>query len=218
MQGQEITDDYVDKSHWVEWSKTDPLLKPERRAKGDIRIDTPCPDCESLPAPERRSCRTCKGKQRVRAKDPASLGEQEIRYAQAVVWTTVNHLYYSDVISDQNVHDGHTYEIWQTIFRARLGYRNSLIWGEELRRMHRLIADDDLEYDDFGKLIRSLGERHCRAVEFAIYTPVTPHIRWLIARTSNPYQEAFTRLTSVMERLREEWRRKQDEKNGLREA
>lgn len=184
----ENTDDQIDKTQHVRWSESDPLVKPERLAKGDMHI--------------------------VRDIDPDTGEERQIRYAQAHVKNIMNRLWERDLIDDQAQHDGQTYEVWQKIFRARQGFRNNPIYGDDLARMKKLITDDELECDDFSKLIRKLGVTNCGHIEFCIETPANEHTEWLIRDRHAAYVRAFDALTSVMERLREEFKSKQDEKNA----
>jgi hypothetical protein len=142
----------------------------------------------------------------------------EIRFAQLQLATVLNAMEQRGIIDSQHVHDAQTYEVWQTIFRSRLGYRNNPIYADDLARMRLMVSEDELDSDDFGKLIHALGANVCRAVEFAIYTPVTPHMIWLVSRSGSQYRTAFDRLSQVMERLRAEWRHRQDEKNHLRDV
>jgi hypothetical protein len=137
-----------------------------------------------------------------------------IRHAQVMVRNILNVLWENRNLDDQHAHDGRTYEIWQTIFRAKLSYRNNPIYSPELTAMHQAVKDDHLEVDDYGRLIRSLGAQNCRIIEFAIYEPINEHKIWLVKRNITPYRLAFDTLTTVMERLREEWKERQEKKSA----
>ena len=213
MQGQE-SDDHVDKSQWVEWDEKTPLLTPERRAKGDIRIEVPCPDCLTLSESDRRACRTCKGKRRIPTSDPAVIAASEVRYAQAVVNTVMNHLHRAGVLNHDHVHDGQTYQAWQMLFAAGLGYGVNRIYRGALSDIRRMVRDDGLVSDDYDKLANSLSAGQRRIIDFSVTAAATEHNRWLASRHHDAYRRAFDRLCEVMESLREETRKRNEEKNA----
>lgn len=136
-----------------------------------------------------------------------------IRYVQRQLSTVMNELERRGTLDSQHAHDGQTYEIWQTIFRSRLGFRNNPIYQTDLAGMRRMVSEDDLQLDDFGKLIHKLGADTCKLIESALYEHVTPRTLLLIDQHSLRYRMAFTRLSEVMERLREDWRKRQEEQN-----
>ena len=135
-----------------------------------------------------------------------------IRFVQRQLSTVMNELERRGTIDSQHAHDGQTYEVWQTIFRSRLGYRNNPIYQTDIAGMRRMVSEDDLEVDDFGRLIHKLGAENCRLIESAIYEHVTPRTLLLLEHNSVGFRMAFNRLSEVMEQLRSEWRRRQDEK------
>lgn len=134
------------------------------------------------------------------------------RHIQKHLSTVLNELERRGTLTTQHVHDGQTYEVWQTIFRARLGYRNNPIYQADLAGLRRTVAEDDLQVDDFGKLIQKLGAEHCQMIETAIYEHVTPRTMHFIDGNSVRFRMAFDRLSEVVERLRSEWRDRQEGK------
>lgn len=134
-----------------------------------------------------------------------------IRFVQKHLSTVLNELDRRGTLTPQHVHDGQTYEIWQTIFRAKLGYRNNPIYQADLLAMRRMVTEDELPSDDFGMLIHRLGAERCKLVETAIYEHLTPRTLHFIDGNSARFRMAFDRLSEVMEQLREDWRKRQDE-------
>lgn len=135
-----------------------------------------------------------------------------VRHIQKHLSTVLNELDRRGTLTPQHVHDGQTYEIWQTIFRAKLGYRNNPIYQADLAGMRRMVSADDLQVDDFGRLIHKLGGERCQMIEAAIYEHVTPRTLHFIDGNSARFRMAFDRLSEVMELLREDWRKRQEEK------
>jgi hypothetical protein len=161
-----------------------PIITPERELKGDVTID--------------------------RDEDG------NIRYVQRHLTTILNELHRRGTLDGQHVHDGQTYEVWQTIFRSRLGYRNNAIYQMDLTGMRRMVSEDELQVDDFGKLIQKLhqlDQGYCRLVETAIYEHITPRTLHLIEGNSVQFRKAFDALSTVMDKLREEWRRRHEEQD-----
>lgn len=87
-------DEHIDRSEWVEWSKDDPMVKPEREAQGDMLVE------------------------RIKNGD-----EDEIIFAQTQVHNVMNWLHEHDVLTDQHIYDGQAYERWRIIWQAAWGAR-----------------------------------------------------------------------------------------------
>jgi len=158
------------------------------------------PRGESIITPERES------------KDDLRVERDEdgnIRYVQRQLSTVMNELERRGTLESQHTHDGQTYEVWQTIFRSRLGFRNNPIY-DDMAGMRRMVSEDDLQVDDFCKLIQKLGADTCGLIESALYEHVTPRTMLLIDQRSLRYRMAFNRLSEVMEHLRNEWRKRQE--------
>lgn len=181
----------IDFTQWI--ADRTSIVTEERASKGDMLIERAPP-----------------------TKSQQERGEPgHIRYAQVQVRNILRHLSEREVLDEQHIHDGQTYEIWQTIFRARTGYRNNPIYADELVRMRGAIAQDGLDVSDYVILIRRLGVQKCRIIEDAIYSPVTPQVRQLLSGGADDYVRAFDSLSWIMRQLREEWKhRKESETNS----
>ena len=176
----------IDPSQWLNGGS---VVTPERVAKGDLRI-------------ERRAAPTPRQEAR---------GEPgDIRVAQAHVRNILNLLHEREILDEQNVRDGQTFERWQMWFTAELSCRPSTIYSPEMRGIRRELAEDDLAHDDYGKLIRGMSRKHLGLVERAITTHATDHNAWLACRDGAHYREAFDRLGVVMERLRAAFKARQE--------
>jgi hypothetical protein len=137
--------------------------------------------------------------------------EGAVSHAQAQVRNILNHLWEKGVLDAQHVHDGQVYEVWQLCFTAHLGYRNNPIYRSEVVEYKAVLRGEGLEAGDFEKLIRLLSLEQKQAVEAAIYTPASEHVRWQYGRNHAQFREAFDRLSEVMERLRDDAARRGDE-------
>jgi len=186
-------DDHIDKSCWLPVGE--PIITPERRHKGDMTIDIECADCDSTGNVQGVHCRACRGKGRVpqRIEDAAT---QEIRYAQSHVRNILNYLWNNGDLTDQQAHDGKTYEIWKSLSDANFG----------LRKKATAEGDGGTGVSEYGfvLLIRALGLRDCKIVESAIFTVATEHSRFVAARNKHQYQAAFERLSAIILQVREQ--------------
>lgn len=136
-----------------------------------------------------------------------------VRFAQVQVRNVMNFLYEAGTLDDQHVHDGQTFEVWQMSFTAELSCRPNPIYSSELRSVRRTLEDDDLAHDDYAKLLRGLSRAHIKAVEQAIKAPANEHNARLATLHAATYRQAFDRLGVVMERLRAQYRARQDAEN-----
>jgi hypothetical protein len=194
----------VDRAVWL--PDDEPLITPERAAKGDMLIQRKEP-----------------------TQDQASRNEPgEIQAAQAIINNVLNFLYDREYINSQHVTDARTYELWQTCYRAKLGYRNNRVYSSEIREMERILAHDGVEsVNEFHTIITKLSLQHKNTIERAIYTPASSHERFIagdyrpgaspqeryIARQrATIYVRAFDRLSELMEPLRDAARRRKEER------
>ena len=176
----------IDPLHWINGG---PIVTPERLAKGDLTV-------------ERRAAPT---------KRQEARGEMgDIRVAQVQVRNLLNLLHERGILDEQHVWDGQTFEQWRMWFTAELSCRPSTIYSQEMRGIRRELAEDDLAHDDYGKLIRGLSRRHLGLIERAIDTSPTEHEAWLACRDGHHFREAFDRLSTVMERLRSEYKARKE--------
>lgn len=91
----------IDTSVWLK--RGEPLVTPERAAKGDLKIEREIDE------------------------KTGELGE--IRYAQAFYRNILNWLWENNHIDDQMHHDGQTYQIWREMHRASLGVIKPVSFG-----------------------------------------------------------------------------------------
>jgi hypothetical protein len=204
-------EDPIDKTQWL--PDGEPIITPERASKDDIAIERECFDCKGTGKLDFRRCRLCRGRGRVLDArwEKGEIDAGDIRYAQAIVRNVMNHLYERGVLTAQHVHDGQTYEAWQSYFTASLRHRNNPIYSPELERVKRVVIDDGLFDGDYERLIRSLTTTQKRIIDFSINAIAREHQRWLVKGHEEHYRKAFDRLSELMQQLREEWEERQKE-------
>lgn len=208
--------EHIDFTQW--YSGKEPLVTAERAAKGDLSYTRNCEKCQGRGTRKADmgtgavSCADCKGRGRVHERPDVPL--EQVRFAQVQVRSIVNHLWQNGELNDQHHHDAQTYELWQTIFRARSGYRNNPVYELELLGMRQAVSADGLNVDDFVSLIRRLQHERCRIIEMAIYTQMTEHFEWMLKRGVAGYRSVFDTLSWIMKQLREEHQTKIDAANN----
>jgi hypothetical protein len=214
--GREAGDDQrIDASQHVRWNNAlgpdgkpvDPMIKPERLAKGDWSFTRDCELCKGRGTQPHESgfgtvpCPGCYG--RGKTHDAPDTPIHEVRYAQAQVQNVLNWLYERDLLTDQHVFDGQTYEIWREVYQARRTMRRkdplySVRGYEE--------TEAQCEYG-YSLLLVRLPVRHHRTVEYAVATFATSHARQVAQRSQKSILHAFEALSRMMPDVREEVKR-----------
>ena len=121
---------------------------------------------------------------------------------------------YKAILEPQHAHDGRTYELWQTLFHARQGYRNNPLYSPELAELRTAVKEDGYDPSDFVTVIRTLTLEQKKVIEFSLYTQATDRLRHSCLQHGLVYQKAFDRLCEIMEPMREEARRRREAKNN----
>jgi hypothetical protein len=133
---------------------------------------------------------------------PSARGE-EIRFAQVQVNSLLNFLHAGKVLDSQHVHDGQTYEIWQTCFTWRQQIHENRIYSPEMREMQKAVEEDGLDPSDFVKVLRGLSHAEKKLIDLSIQPGTTDHKRWVAVRSEKHYRAAYDRLTRIMQALRD---------------
>jgi hypothetical protein len=191
----DISEDKPDERYWLPDGYD--LITPERESKGDMRVERRTPDKEQLDAG--RGGQIFFAQVQVRNILNFLSDETAVR-----AYCKINKLAPMGAVLDgQHAHNGRTYEVWQTIFHARQGYRNNPIYTPELAELRKALKGDGFDVSDFIAVIRTLSLEQKKLIEFAIYQTATDHLKWLALRTGNAYLRAFDRLSEIMEPMRE---------------
>lgn len=195
----------------------EPIITPERRAKGDLLIDIPCPECDGKAGEARRLCKSCRARGRVQAPDQSAIATADIRFVQLHANTVMNHLNREGVLTGQHVHDGQTFEAWRIVFRATngLAWQTARIYNperspEEIRGLRQMLAEEgigcrggDEMNADYESLLQKLLPWQRQVIIFAVEASASEHARWLVSHHHAAYRTAFDRLSSLMDGLRE---------------
>lgn len=197
-----IDDDHVDKSQWVEWSKNDPMLKPERAAKGDVVTGPDCGDCGATGKDKmtKTACRACKGRGWVGTINAAMLDSADVRFAQVHEVNLLNRLWSSGQITDQQHHDGQTFRIWRDMHRVQMGTEKPVcalpegdeVFGVRLRAYGYIL------------LIRKLNRFDLAAVETSLIPMTMSWADWVARNRLERYVTAFGRLSGLLPAVRDQ--------------
>mgnify|MGYP001032311824 CR=1 FL=1 len=166
----------------TQWRPSDqPIITPERAAKGDILVE----------------------------RDPPTKRQQErgepgnVRFAQAHVQNILNWLYEQDKLTDQHVYDGQTYEIWQHIYQSRRAMRRK----DPLFSIPGFEEQEATSERGFTLILLRMPIRHQRAVESAIHTYATGQARFLARKNLRHFVDAFESLSSLLPPIHDELKR-----------
>lgn len=218
----------IDASEHVRWNNAlgadgkpvDPMIKPERLAKGDWSFTRDCEACKGRGTQPHESgfgtfpCPNCQG--RGKTHDAPDTPIHEVRYAQAHVQNILNWLHERGLLSDQHVFDGQSFEIWQDVYQARRTMRRKdplyTVRGYEEN-------EDQCEYG-YTLILARMPVRHQRVVEATIRTFATGHQRQMAHDRRHSIVRAFDTLTHLMPGIRDEIKRlkERDEVQAAEEA
>lgn len=191
----------VDRSQWL--PEGDPILTPERAAKGDVFTGPQCRDCRgSGRNPQEKlvslACRVCHGKGWVGQVNAVGLDSRNIRHAQVQVRNVLNALWDREIITDDQHHDGGTYQIWRDMHNASLGLAKSVSSGGDEEIGVRLRAYG------YVLLVRRLSRYDVRAIEDAIDTFANVEVMRVAVARSQAYLRAFDNLSRLLPRVKEQ--------------
>jgi RecJ-like exonuclease len=196
-----MNDDHIDKSHWVEWSKDTPLINKHRAAHGDIITGTPCPECDMTGRNENRGvCKECSGKGRIGIRNASGVSENElseIRFAQIQVKSILNFLWNSEIISDDEHSDGHTYKAWRDQHNVAMGLEKAISNEFESPMTLKLRAHG------YILLLKRLSVHDIKAINKAIDVRANHSTERDAIREQRPYRTAFANLARVIIPIKE---------------
>lgn len=187
---QNIEEDLIDRSQWV--PDKEPVINPQRILQGDMDY-----------------AYSASGRLLYAKMQTGSLMSFLADAQQMAAWCQRNaRPVLKPVLEYEHLYDGTTYEILQTAYLSRLGFRNSSIYYSEVRSA---LTGSGLKEEDFSLLLKSLAAHHKKLIEAAIYGHATEFARGMVMRTPDLYRKAFDRLVELMEELR---KKREDEKNA----
>lgn len=122
-----------------------------------------------------------------------------IRFAQMQVRNILNYLWNTDIITDENHDDGHTFEAWRNQHRVATGQQ-------------RAISGDPTDPSSSVKLraygyiliLKRLSIYDYNAVSDAIETFENEHTRFIALSQRMIYRRAFTRLSLILPAIRDQ--------------
>lgn len=172
----------------------EPLINQWRAAKGDIFTGPDCKECDSTGKDKmtKANCKPCWGKGYLPITNASEVDSSHIRFAQVQIKSIINLLWDKGIITDDQHHDGGTFQIWRDMHNAALGFGKAVSSGEEESLGIRLRAYG------YILLVRRLHPNDIRAVEYTVDTFVNSHTQFLALNRKEMYQGAFERLGRLL--------------------
>lgn len=199
-----MSDDDINPQEWL--PDDVPIINKHRLSQPDMAIDLACRFCGGSGQTDKHRCRNCKGKGRVLSRDGVEeiIADEkmlsDVRFAQAQVRNILNYLYQKKIITEQNVHDGRTFEIWKEIHDSSFSMRKKSYYGA----LRAELAAEGLSEMGYVLILKKLSVYHHNAISMAISTIQSP---WECERAvlyANTYKSAFVRLTELIPEIQEE--------------
>jgi hypothetical protein len=194
------SDDHIDKTQWIKG----PIVTPERAAKGKMMIAIICPECKG----DRETCKTCKEchtRGNILVENNGSFPMEEVLYVQFLERNLMNWLWERDILDDQNLHDGQTYERWQMIYRAKRGR------GVNSKSLHG-VTDSEAGCAEYGfsLILQRLNPGYQKAIN-TTFSHANDYGRWVIWDHRYRYLTAFQSLTYIMPQIHADVKKSLDE-------
>jgi hypothetical protein len=164
----------IDVSVQTKFTKDYPLITPERKAKGDMRIEYDIDE------------------------ETGEIGQ--INFAQAQVRNILNWLWNNDAITDQQHHDGKTFQIWRDMHHVQLGLLRPVTSGgtEPIGRRLRAYG--------YVLITKRLHVYDLKAINQSVDVFSNPHTTELARRDKKIYQRAFMNLSAAIMPIHEQIR------------
>lgn len=121
-----------------------------------------------------------------------------IRFAQSQVKNILNYLWEKEIITDQQHHDGQTFEIWRDMHRVQLESKKAVSSGGEEAIGVRLRAYG------FVLLLKRLSIPDQNTIESSIERPASNHYCFIADNNTNAYKRTFERLSDVLLPIKEQ--------------
>ena len=188
---------HIDKSLWL--PESEPLITPERAAKGDVFTGPDCGDCHGTGKDPitKLVCKACRGKGWVGSTNAATIDSRDIRFAQVYEVNLLNHLWKVGHITDQQHHDVQTFQIWRDMHRAQMGTEKAVSSGGD---------------EVFGIRLRAYGyiliiQQLNRIDYITIEATLTPMVMswgdWIARNRVERYVTATERLSRIIPRIKD---------------
>lgn len=181
-----------------------PIITPERAAKGDVLTGPPCKDCKATGRVKSQlgvkdaPCKTCRGKGWTGSVNAATIAASDIRFAQIHEVNVLNRLWEHGHIDDQQHHDGQTFQIWRDMHHAQMGLARPVSSGGEEAFGVRLRA--------YGYiiLIRRMERYDYRSVEAALQPMSMSWAEWIARERPERYVRALDRLSRLLPPIKDQ--------------
>lgn len=191
-------DDHIDKSQWVNWDSENPMVKPERIAKGDIITGKQCDDCETKGrGKDGLPCKTCKGKGWFGITNAINVELDDIRFAQAQVRNIINYLWETEIITHDQNDAGHTFQAWRAQHRVSLGIQAPISAGISEASLSKMRAYG------YVLLLQRISRYDQQYVEFCVDTFSTYYTQQLAIERGPKIRAALERLHQALMPIRE---------------
>jgi hypothetical protein len=173
---------------------TQPLITPERARKGDVFTGPDCGDCGGTGKDKMTEmpCKACRGRGWVGSINAATVENEHIRYAQVHEVNLLNKLWNCEHISDQQHHDGQTFQIWRDMHRAQMGLEKPVSSGGDQMLGVRLRAYG------YILIIRRLSRYDSDAIDTSLKRMLMSWAEWIARNRMEKYVRALERLSRAI--------------------
>ncbi len=200
------------------------IITPERARMGDVFTGPDCNDCGAtgkITNPDdntiKSTCRSCHGRGWIGCVNTAEMDHKiRIRHAQVQVCSILRYLWDKEIITDDQYHDGGTFEIWRDQHQVAMGLKKAVCSGDDEEFETRLRAYG------YILLVRRLSQRDICAIQYAINTFAVSHTEFIAFNRKTAYITAFGNLSRLLPNVKEQIRYlesiSEDERNALCEG
>jgi len=194
---QHDAEQQIDKSQWL--PDGEPLITPERAAKGDVFTGPDCSDCGATGKDKmtKLTCKTCRGKGWVGSTNAATIDAADIRFAQVRIRDILSYLRTAEIITDDQYTDGKTFQAWRDQHRVALGLERPVSNGMDEPAVLKLRAYG------FVLLLKKLEVNDVKAINKALDLTATHGTERDANREKEVYRTAFISLSRVIIPIRE---------------
>lgn len=115
------------------------------------------------------------------------------RWAQIHVKNILNYIWHQEVITDQQHHDGCTFEIWRNMHRVATGHQRAVSTGENPE-------STGLRLNAYGYvcLLKRLPVNDSAQIQNCIDVQANEHTKWVAMRSASAFSALFQRLEIII--------------------
>ena len=178
----------------------EPIITPHRARKGDVFTGPNCNDCDATGKDRitKLPCKTCKGKGWVGSINASTVENSEIHYAQIREVNLLHFLWNLKHITDQQHHDGLTFQVWRDMHRAQMGLEKPVSSGGNEVLGVRLRAYG------YILIIQRLNRHDHSAVESSLQPMVMSWAEWLARNRIDRIITALDRLSRLLPPIKDQ--------------